>query len=64
MLKNIQDAISKRAERSICQTRVQTSLKRKVGYEDDDDEVANIRKAVSTLRMAVEHESGFGENDN
>jgi hypothetical protein len=43
---------------------VQTSLKRKVGYEDDDDEVANIRKAVSTLRMAVEHESGFGENDN
>jgi DNA-binding FrmR family transcriptional regulator len=54
---NVQDAISKRVERSILQTKTKANLKRKVGYADEDDEVAEIRKAVSNLHMVLVGES-------
>jgi hypothetical protein len=56
-LMNVQDAISKRVERSILQTKTKANLKRKVGYADEDDEVAEIRKAVSNLHMVLAGES-------
>lgn len=61
-LMNVQDAISKRMERSILQTKTKANLKHKVGYADEDDEVAEIRKAVTNLRMALTTESR-GESD-
>ena len=41
---------------------IKVNLKRKVGYADEDDEVAEIRKAVTNLRMALANESR-GESD-
>jgi hypothetical protein len=43
-------------------TQIKINLKRKVGYADEDDEVAEIRKAVTNLRMALANESR-GESD-
>ena len=41
---------------------IKVNLKRKVGYADEDDEVAEIRKAVTNLRMEIANESR-GQSD-
>jgi hypothetical protein len=43
--------------RNALQSRMQPGLKRKIGYENEDEEVATIRKGVCNLQMETRNES-------